>query len=78
MPGVAEELMAGYASAWNAHDIDALAALFHENGTFVNVNGSYEKGREEIRNYTRLFTPVSIRIRFCVPRSWTRGNWCPA
>jgi uncharacterized protein (TIGR02246 family) len=49
MPGVAEELMAGYTSAWNAHDINALAALFHENGTFVNVNGSYEKGREEIR-----------------------------
>ena len=49
MPGVAEELVAGLASAWNAHDSDAYAALFHEDGTFVNVNGSYEKGREEIR-----------------------------
>ena len=37
------------ASAWNAHDSDAYAALFHQDGTFVNVNGSYEKSREEIR-----------------------------
>jgi len=49
MSEIANELMAGYASAWNAHDVDALAALFHEDGTFVNVIGSYEKGREEIR-----------------------------
>ena len=41
--------MADFASAWNTHDIDALAILFHEDGTFVNVVGSYEKGREEIR-----------------------------
>ena len=49
MSGVTEELVAGLASAWNAHDSDAYAALFHEDGTFVNVNGSYEKSREEIR-----------------------------
>jgi uncharacterized protein (TIGR02246 family) len=49
MAEIADELMAGYASAWNAHDVDALTALFHEDGTFVNVIGSYEKGREEIR-----------------------------
>jgi uncharacterized protein (TIGR02246 family) len=47
MSEIANELMAGYASAWNAHDVDALAALFHEDGTFVNVIGSYEKGRED-------------------------------
>jgi uncharacterized protein (TIGR02246 family) len=46
---IADELIADYASAWNTHDIDALAVLFHEDGTFVNVVGSYEKGREEIR-----------------------------
>ena len=49
MPGVAEELAAGLASAWNAHDSDAYAALFHEDGTFVNVVGTYSMGREEIR-----------------------------
>ena len=41
--------MADFANAWNTHDMDALAILFHEDGTFVNVVGSYEKGREEIR-----------------------------
>jgi uncharacterized protein (TIGR02246 family) len=32
--------------------MDALALLFHEDGTFVNVVGTYEKGREEIRHST--------------------------
>jgi uncharacterized protein (TIGR02246 family) len=50
MPGIADELAADYANAWNAHDADALTLLFHEDGTFVNVIGSYEKGREEIRH----------------------------
>jgi uncharacterized protein (TIGR02246 family) len=49
MREIANELIADYASAWNTHDIDALTVLFHEDGTFVNVVGSYEKDREEIR-----------------------------
>jgi uncharacterized protein (TIGR02246 family) len=49
VPEIANELMADFANAWNTHDMDALAILFHEDGTFVNVVGSYEKGREEIR-----------------------------
>jgi uncharacterized protein (TIGR02246 family) len=49
MRETANELMADYVRAWNAHDIDALTILFHEDGTFVNVIGSYEKDREEIR-----------------------------
>lgn len=47
---IADELVADFASAWNAHDVDALALLFHEDGTFVNVVGTYEKGREAIRH----------------------------
>ena len=50
MPGIADELIADYADAWNAHDADALTLMFHEDATFVNVNGTYEKGREEIRH----------------------------
>lgn len=49
MPEIADELIAGFATVWNAHDTNALAMLFHEDGTFVNVAGSYEKGREEIK-----------------------------
>jgi len=48
-PGNARELVARFANAWNRHDMDALAALFHEDATFVNVRGTYLKGREEIR-----------------------------
>ncbi len=47
---IADELIADFASAWNAHDMDALAILFHEDGTLVNAVGTYEKGREEIRH----------------------------
>jgi uncharacterized protein (TIGR02246 family) len=53
MPEIADELIPGFAGAWNAHDMNALAMLFHEDGTFVNVAGSHEKGREEIK-----FTPA--------------------
>jgi uncharacterized protein (TIGR02246 family) len=49
MPGIADQLVADYADAWNAHDADALTVLFHDDGTFVNVNGTYSKGRDEIR-----------------------------
>jgi uncharacterized protein (TIGR02246 family) len=52
MREIANELIADYASAWNTHDAGALTVLFHEDGTFVNVVGSYEKGREEIRKFT--------------------------
>ena len=65
----ANELIADFANAWNTHDMDALAILFHEDGTFVNVVGSYEKGREEIRQHMQPFMPVPIRTRFCVPCS---------
>ena len=50
MPGIADQLIADYDNAWNVHDVDALALLFHEDGTFVNVVGTYTKGREEIRH----------------------------
>jgi uncharacterized protein (TIGR02246 family) len=46
---IAGELAAGFASAWNQHDMDALARLFHEDAAFVNVLGTYLRGREEIR-----------------------------
>jgi len=70
--------MADFASAWNTHDMDALAILFNEDGTFVNAVGSYEKAGKRSGSHTRPFTPVPIRTRFCVPRFWTRGTWCPA
>jgi uncharacterized protein (TIGR02246 family) len=34
--------------AWNAHDMAALAALFHDDATFVNRFGHYVRGVDEI------------------------------
>jgi uncharacterized protein (TIGR02246 family) len=50
MPEIADQLIAAYTNAWNVHDVDALTLLFHEDGTFVNVVGTYEKDQEEIRH----------------------------
>jgi len=37
-----------FQAAWNAHDMAALGALFHEDATFVNRFGHYVRGVEEI------------------------------
>lgn len=37
-----------FAAAWNAHDMAMLAALFHENATFVNRFGHYVRGVDAI------------------------------
>ena len=46
---VADEFAAGWTAAWNQHDMQAFADLFHDDATFVNVIGVYMRGREEIR-----------------------------
>jgi uncharacterized protein (TIGR02246 family) len=46
---IAASLSAGFVEAWNQHDMEALAHLFHEDAAFVNVRGGYLKGREEIQ-----------------------------
>lgn len=37
-----------FEAAWNAHDMDAFAALFHADATFVNRFGTYWRGVEAI------------------------------
>jgi uncharacterized protein (TIGR02246 family) len=37
-----------FQSAWNAHDMAALGALFHDDATFVNRFGHYVRGSDEI------------------------------
>jgi uncharacterized protein (TIGR02246 family) len=48
---IAGELAAGFARAWNSHDMEKLARLFHEDAAFVNVRGMYLRGQEEIRQH---------------------------
>jgi hypothetical protein len=38
-----------FAESWNKHDMDALGSLFTPNADFVQVNGVWWKGREEIQ-----------------------------
>lgn len=42
------DVPAAFQSAWNAHDMDAFARLFHERATFVNRFGHYVRGVDEI------------------------------
>lgn len=57
----------GFVSAWNRHDADALAALFAEDATFVNVTGLWWTDRERIRaahayGFERIFGSSTARV----------------
>lgn len=41
-------ITARFEAAWNAHDMNAFAALFHPDATFVNRFGTYWRGVEPI------------------------------
>ena len=43
-----EDAPQAFQSAWNAHDMEAFGALFHDNATFVNRFGHYVRGVGEI------------------------------
>ncbi|HEX7709764.1 MAG TPA: SgcJ/EcaC family oxidoreductase [Sphingomonadaceae bacterium] len=43
-----EDAPAAFAAAWNAHDMEALAALFDPEASFVNRFGHYVRGVDEI------------------------------
>jgi uncharacterized protein (TIGR02246 family) len=43
-----EDAPAAFQAAWNAHDMTAFAALFHEDATFVNRFAHHVRGVDEI------------------------------
>jgi uncharacterized protein (TIGR02246 family) len=43
-----EDTPEAFQSAWNAHDMEAFGALFHDDATFVNRFGHYVRGVAEI------------------------------
>jgi uncharacterized protein (TIGR02246 family) len=47
----AEALAQKWQSAWNRHDMDALAALTTEDVEFVNVGGRWLRGRADFREH---------------------------
>ncbi len=48
-----------FQAAWNAHDMQALGALFHEDATFVNRFGHYVRGVDEI---VQMHAPIHASI----------------
>ena len=46
--GRPEHIPEAFQSAWNAHDMDGFATLFHADATFVNRFGHYVRGVDEI------------------------------
>ena len=42
-------VVAGFATAWNIHDMTSFGKLFAPDADFVNVGGSWLKGREDIQ-----------------------------
>ncbi|HEY4031271.1 MAG TPA: SgcJ/EcaC family oxidoreductase [Caulobacteraceae bacterium] len=42
------DVPAAFQAAWNAHDMDALGALFHDDATFVNRFATFKRGVDEI------------------------------
>jgi uncharacterized protein (TIGR02246 family) len=43
-----EDAPAAFQAAWNAHDMDAFAALFHDDASFVNRFAHYVRGVDQI------------------------------
>lgn len=54
-----EDAPPAFQSAWNAHDMAALAALFHTDATFVNRFGHYVRGVDAI---VQLHEPIHATI----------------
>jgi len=54
-----EDAPAAFQSAWNAHDMQALGALFDPDATFVNRFGHYVRGVDQI---VELHRPIHETI----------------
>jgi uncharacterized protein (TIGR02246 family) len=47
------DLPAAFQAAWNAHDMDAFASLFHADATFVNRFATFTRGVQAIADLHR-------------------------
>lgn len=53
-PAAAEQIARAFETSWNAHEMDAFAALFHEQASFVNRYGMLWIGRAAIHRGHRF------------------------
>lgn len=55
------DLPKAFQSAWNAHDMEALGALFHGSASFVNRFATYTRGVDEIIELHRIIHETVYR-----------------
>jgi uncharacterized protein (TIGR02246 family) len=55
------DVTARFETAWNTHDMELFATLFHKDATFVNRFGTYWKGAEAIVNGHRAIHETVYR-----------------
>lgn len=66
-------VVAGFATAWNNHDMDSFGKLFAPDADFVNVTGILMKGRHEIQSHhawSHGAIPESTRIPQTLPKNY--------
>lgn len=55
------QLADAYAAAWNASDMDAMAALYAPDVHWVNIVGMHWRGRDEVDRAHRAFFDIMFR-----------------
>lgn len=67
------DVVAGFATAWNSHDMDSFGKLFAPDADFVNVTGILMKGRQEIQSHhawSHGAIPESARVSHTLPKNY--------
>jgi uncharacterized protein (TIGR02246 family) len=70
---VIRDIVKAYEAGWNAHDMDALAALFADDVEWINIVGMWWRGRGDVRDahigiHATVFKDVGMRVEDCVVR----------
>lgn len=66
-------VVTGFATAWNNHDMDSFGKLFAPDADFVNVTGILMKGRQEIQSHhawSHGAIPESTHVPRTLPRNY--------
>lgn len=66
-------VVAGFVTAWNNHDMDSFGRLFAPDADFVNVTGILMKGREEIQSHhawSHGAIPESTHVPHTLPKNY--------
>jgi ketosteroid isomerase-like protein len=66
-------VVAGFATAWNNHDMDSFGKLFAPDADFVNVTGILMKGRQEIQSHhawSHGAIPESTHVPQTLPKNY--------